>query len=612
MDLLTLLSLFQTLALCQASRNGSTSAWQNDSLPQQKQELHINHTTLYWLSRECSGTLGTYHGERRLVVALPLASRETAAEQICSDLGCGRMINVSESAVPRGSSLLTNCTYAVDGQWNCTLDEWRNSTRATEIICEHQLVRLVDGKDRCTGRVELQSAGQWGTVCDDGWDLQAGHVACAQLGCGYALKVTGQDGLFKPGSGPIHLDDINCTGTEKNLWKCLASHRSQDCGHKEDAGVVCSEMRDVRLTGGLDRCSGRVEMHRNGSWGTVCDNSWAKQEASMVCSMLGCGSPVQFTAFDRLLPSSKDMRWFLVCKSHYKHLWQCREIINSPHLCQTSKAAMLICNESLGLFSNATPTTIFTPLSWSAGPTSTPEPGGLFLALSPPLWGCLALSLVLLLVLLVNMVVCCWCRGRYTYAVQQGIFKPQAQVNAQPNEYRETLDLPRIASDPSAYDAPLVCRTVLHQTSIDSSLEPDYEYQDPSGQAVLSTLSTFQNSLRNKENSSNPTMKTSALHSLPEIAPVMTEESYPQAVDQTVTPSEDSFDSSSTSSGECYVNTDNISCPLLVDTVPEQSAVSQNGYSSLGLKGESSLHSEEHYGSTPGGSDYDDIANYWH
>lgn len=100
----------------------------------------------------------------------------------------------------------------------------------------------------------------------------------------------------------------------------------------------------MRLTGGLDRCSGRVEIHRNGSWGTLCDSSWAKEEAGMVCSMLGCGLPMQFTAFDRLLPHGSDMHWYFVCKRHHTHLWQCEEYINHPYLCKNSKAAMLICN----------------------------------------------------------------------------------------------------------------------------------------------------------------------------------------------------------------------------------------------------------------------------
>lgn len=38
------------------------------------------------------------------------------------------------------------------------------------------------------------------------------------------------------------------------------------------------------------------------------------------------------------------------------------------------------------------------------------------------------------------------------FAVQQGIVKPQAHANAQPNEYRGTLDVLRIAGAPSEYD----------------------------------------------------------------------------------------------------------------------------------------------------------------
>lgn len=103
-------------------------------------------------------------------------------------------------------------------------------------------MQLIGGKDRCAGRVELFGTGGWGSVCDDGWDLKGGHVVCAQLKCGTAVRVMGEGGDFNPGSGPIHISHINCSGTERNLWQC---HTELDrgrnyCGHKEDAAVVCS------------------------------------------------------------------------------------------------------------------------------------------------------------------------------------------------------------------------------------------------------------------------------------------------------------------------------------------------------------------------------------
>lgn len=101
-------------------------------------------------------------------------------------------------------------------------------------------LRLVNGTDRCSGRVEILRNNQWGTVCDDDWDIRDAQVLCRALDCGTAMSVK-SNAYFGQGEGVIWLDDVRCVGDEPSLLHCQHSAES-NCGHDEDAGVVCSCM----------------------------------------------------------------------------------------------------------------------------------------------------------------------------------------------------------------------------------------------------------------------------------------------------------------------------------------------------------------------------------
>ena len=81
---------------------------------------------------------------------------------------------------------------------------------------------------------------EWGTICDDNWDIEDARVVCHQLGYPDAVAAP-LSAHYGQGTGPIWLDNVECLGTELDLFACghnISGNHS--CEHDEDSSVECS------------------------------------------------------------------------------------------------------------------------------------------------------------------------------------------------------------------------------------------------------------------------------------------------------------------------------------------------------------------------------------
>ncbi|KAG2444966.1 hypothetical protein HXX76_001701 [Chlamydomonas incerta] len=245
------------------------------------------------------------------------------------------------TAAATGTATATTSIPATRSANTTTTD---SSTGARD--CTDGDLRLRDGPNAWSGRVELCSGGRWGTLCDAGWGWDDARVVCRQLGLGEAGGEALLGGWFPPGAAamPIHAGGIACVGNEARLAACpqVGMPASLCTGHEYDAGVICNNpfvaspppsagatngsgwgrggypcagyadgaLRLVPVAGGPPApaspppasssadvaATGRLEVCLGGEWGSVCNDKWDDTDASVACRQLGYASGVAVTS----------------------------------------------------------------------------------------------------------------------------------------------------------------------------------------------------------------------------------------------------------------------------------------------------------------------------
>ncbi|XP_069054301.1 antigen WC1.1-like [Lepisosteus oculatus] len=313
---------------------------------------------------DCAGRLEVYHRGSWGTVCDD--SWDLADSQVvCSQLQCGMPLSAPVLAsFSQGTGPIwldeVGCLGNESSLWECPSAGWGQHDcghkEDVRILCsEHKQLRLSAG---CSGQVEVYYNGTWGSVCQNAMTDITAAVICKQLGCGDKGTIRETNSRLSP--DPKWLDFVSCRKHDSTLWQCPSSPWGQnDCTDREVANITCSASSNhrscsedptqqhcteaLRLAGGTN-CSGRVELRYEGSWGTVCDDSWDLQDAQVVCRQLGCGDAVSAAIEASFGPGSGAI-WLdeVNCRGSELLLWDCCHSGLNQIDCQHKEDAGVTC-----------------------------------------------------------------------------------------------------------------------------------------------------------------------------------------------------------------------------------------------------------------------------
>ncbi|XP_039521396.1 scavenger receptor cysteine-rich type 1 protein M130 isoform X3 [Pimephales promelas] len=335
---------------------------------------------------KCAGTVEYTTQNGNFGVCKDSAWGKTQADKICQELKCGDCYRGCDEkdGLFKGQTSEESVSLKCDGKeqfsWQC-MYELSNCMEQVGVICKkHKRFRLRDGDDLCSGLVEERYVSDQSWVPAKDKDVNPEDI-CTQLNCGTSVNFTndnGNNGLRLTCSGKVNLrnftskcfgdvmvsvngsdygvcysksnkrlgeqvckelgcgelldekegrgisngllSNVECLGDEASLWHCLAKHEIKQC---KSTTVICEDSLDMRLSDGLGRCSGRVELQWEGKWKSINSYGWTNEESNIVCEHLKCG---QSTSINKLLIEEKQNQlesWHFKCVNSKAKIYEC-------------------------------------------------------------------------------------------------------------------------------------------------------------------------------------------------------------------------------------------------------------------------------------------------
>uniref|UniRef100_A0A667ZFB0 SRCR domain-containing protein n=1 Tax=Myripristis murdjan TaxID=586833 RepID=A0A667ZFB0_9TELE len=230
------------------------------------------------------------------------------AQVVCRELGCGAPSVLQGAFYGEMEAPMWSKEFQCEGSESGKSQGLGGCCNVC--ICGPEDVRLAGEPSRCAGRLEMEQHGDWQPVIDfySPWNLKAAAVVCGQLGCGSAVSTEIREA---PTDHSARRIIPRCYGSESALRECMLKMDSASTSYILE--VICSGNTDitsastrvstslrslqpdnVRLVGGANNCTGKLEVKQHGDWRPVSVGGpdWNLRFADIACRQLDCGSAV--------------------------------------------------------------------------------------------------------------------------------------------------------------------------------------------------------------------------------------------------------------------------------------------------------------------------------